>query len=112
MVLYIRQDCAYCQRVLDAAEQLGVVFDLRDISDPEMAEELEHRGGKIQVPYLVDEDEGVEMYESDDIIEYLQGVADVAEARTDDGEDMLDDDDDDDLVGFGIVEEDDSDERL
>jgi len=46
---------------------------LRDIStSDEVANELIARGGKRQVPYLVDETQGVEMYESDDIIAHLQ----------------------------------------
>ncbi len=52
---------------------MGVQLTLLDInSDSGLAEELINRGGKRQVPYLVDEDTGTEMYESDDIIEYLQ----------------------------------------
>jgi len=33
--------------------------------------ELASRGGKVQVPYLIDPNTGREMYESDDIIVYL-----------------------------------------
>lgn len=54
------------------AEEGGIEFELKDIySDPSIMEELIKRGGKKQVPYLVDDEKGVEMYESDDIIEYL-----------------------------------------
>jgi glutathione S-transferase len=38
---------------------------------PKRAELIE-RGGKFQVPYLVDPNTRKEMYESDEIIEYLQ----------------------------------------
>ena len=30
------------------------------------------RGGKQQVPYLIDEARGIEMYESEDIVDYLR----------------------------------------
>ena len=32
---------------------------------------VQETGGKAQFPYLIDENTGVKMYESDDIIEYL-----------------------------------------
>lgn len=36
------------------------------------AEEVERLGGKLQVPFLVDTEAGISMYESDDIINYVQ----------------------------------------
>jgi glutathione S-transferase len=38
---------------------------------PGVLDELLQRGGKSQFPYLVDEEAGVEMYESGDIVAYL-----------------------------------------
>lgn len=46
-------------------------FTLKNIADEGVADELIARGGKRMVPYLVDEETGVEMYESDDIVDYL-----------------------------------------
>jgi len=57
-----------------ASEELGIVFDERNINDPAIEAELLARGGKRQVPYLVDTDAGVEMYESKDIIEHLHAT--------------------------------------
>ncbi len=55
------------------AENLNVTFDLRDISEDETAlAELLEKGGKQQVPFLVDTDKGVSMYESSDIIDYIR----------------------------------------
>jgi glutathione S-transferase len=72
-ILYYKPSCPFCQRVLQVAENLGVAFDLKDISDDEvLASELVARGGKRQVPYLVDSSRHVEMYESNDIIEYIR----------------------------------------
>ena len=51
----------------------GISFEERNIADAEVADELIERGGKRQVPYLVDVEAAVEMYESDDIVEYLKG---------------------------------------
>ena len=57
------------------ADALGIEFVLHDIGDPENAEALIARGGKQQVPYLIDPETGTEMYESDDIVEYLKAHA-------------------------------------
>ncbi len=55
------------------AENLHVTFDLKDISEDEAARlELIEKGGKQQVPFLVDTDKGVSMYESSDIIDYIR----------------------------------------
>lgn len=71
--LYYKPTCPFCQRVLEASDSLGIEFDLLDITESdEVAEALIEKGGKRQVPYLVDEKNGVAMYESDDIIAYLK----------------------------------------
>tara|TARA_B100000809_G_scaffold96394_1_gene94947 strand:- start:894 stop:1094 length:201 start_codon:yes stop_codon:yes gene_type:complete len=41
-------------------------------TDSGFGEELQERGGKVQVPYLVDPERDIEMYESEDIIAYIQ----------------------------------------
>lgn len=71
--LYYKESCPFCQRVLQMAENLGVKFDLKDIeADDAIATELVEKGGKRQVPYLVDTDKDVAMYESADIIDYIR----------------------------------------
>ncbi len=71
--LYYKPTCPYCQDVLRSAEKIGLELKLLNInSDPAIGEELVARGGKRQVPYLVDESSGTDMYESEDIIVYLQ----------------------------------------
>lgn len=48
-------------------------MDLKNIgADEEMREKLLELGGKTQVPFLVDTVSGVMMYESADIITYLE----------------------------------------
>ncbi len=71
LTLYVKTGCPFCAKVFAAAKELGIEFDEKNIADPAVAEELIKRGGKRQVPYLVDPDTKEEMYESDDIIEYL-----------------------------------------
>jgi len=73
LTLYFKPACPFCQRVLQMAENLNVTFDLKDISEDETARaELIEKGGKEQVPYLVDTDKDVAMYESSDIIDYIR----------------------------------------
>lgn len=71
--LYYRPSCPFCQRVLQIADNLKVEFDLNDISEDEkVLTELLEKGGKKQVPFLVDTEKDVMMYESNDIIEYIR----------------------------------------
>jgi glutathione S-transferase len=58
---------------MQMAENFGITLDLRDIDESESAlAELLEKGGKKQVPYLVDTDTTTALYESDDIIEYMR----------------------------------------
>jgi glutathione S-transferase len=73
LALYYKPACPFCRRVLAVIDRLELDVELRDIeADDAYAQELIARGGKRQVPYLVDETQGVEMYESDDIVAHLQ----------------------------------------
>lgn len=79
LTLYVRAGCPFCHRVLAVSEELGISFDEKDIADDAVAAELVARGGKRQVPYLVDSDRGAEMYESEDIAAYLRALRSPAE---------------------------------
>ncbi len=72
LTLYMRPGCPYCMRVEVAAAELGVSLSEKNVYDPGVREELISLGGVYQMPYLVDSDRGVQMYESEDIIEYLR----------------------------------------
>ncbi|HUY62224.1 MAG TPA: glutathione S-transferase N-terminal domain-containing protein [Candidatus Paceibacterota bacterium] len=72
LTLYVKTGCPFCARVLATGQELGIDFDQKNIADDAVAAELIARGGKRQVPYLVDADNGVEMYESADIDAYLR----------------------------------------
>lgn len=72
LTLYVKTGCHYCAKVLASGEELGLEFKLKNVADEAIATELITRGGKLQMPYLVDGDAAVEMYESDAIITYLQ----------------------------------------
>jgi glutathione S-transferase len=69
--LYVKTGCPHSLKVLMAGEIMGLSFDLRNVADPGVAEELIAAGGKKQEPYLVDTDTGTALYEADDIVAYL-----------------------------------------
>ena len=71
LTLYVETGCGFCAKVLKKVEELGLKVEEKNIADDGVSEELEIRGGQVQVPYLVDEVNDVEMYESDAIVEYL-----------------------------------------
>ena len=73
MELFIYETCPFCLKVMDAMKGMGYKegedITLVDAHQEENKERLMTLGGKLQVPFLVDGD--TTMYESDDIIEYL-----------------------------------------
>ncbi len=71
LTLHVKTGCPFCHKVLDAGKELGITFEEKNIANDAVASELIARGGKRQVPYLVDSEKGIEMYESDDIVAYV-----------------------------------------
>ncbi len=73
LTLYYKSTCPWCQKVMTALEEMDLQPTMKDITtDEAVVTELVQRGGKKQVPYLVDDERAVEMYESADIIAYLR----------------------------------------
>jgi len=72
--LYHSENCPYCQKVRLLLEGRGIAYVSKPVdlcrSTP-IGETLKKIGGKIQVPFLVDPERGIQMYESDDIIAYI-----------------------------------------
>ena len=72
MILIYKMDgCPYCNKVINYLKTTSLEYRLLDISEKQYLQELLSTGGKEQVPFMVDTDNGKKMYESDDIIEYL-----------------------------------------
>lgn len=71
LLLYKMNGCPYCEKVLKYLEEKNIQFRSLDVSDPVNMDELLHLGGEDQVPFLVDTDHNAKMYESDDIIQYV-----------------------------------------
>ena len=55
-------------------KEYEIKFNPIDIKNKTNEETLIKLGGKRQVPFLVDNDRNIQMYESNDIIEYLKTI--------------------------------------
>lgn len=72
--LYQLRACPFCVKTRRAIHSLGVDIELRDINkDSKYREQLHQGGGQVKVPCLrIEDNSNVRwMYESDDIIAYL-----------------------------------------
>ena len=72
--LFILETCPYCKKVMSFLDENGVKYTKIDITNKASEEALIQMGGKRQVPFLSDTDRNIQMYESDDIIEYLKTI--------------------------------------
>ncbi|WP_226010368.1 glutathione S-transferase N-terminal domain-containing protein [Halomicrobium salinisoli] len=76
--LYQAEGCPYSEKVREKMTELGVSYVAHnprthggDVRDESAHEQLLELGGEDQIPFLVDPERDVAMYESDDIAEYL-----------------------------------------
>lgn len=69
--LYYLTTCPYCKRVIDFLNEKNLEYKLLDINEEENFNKLLKIGKKRQVPFIVDTNTGIVMYESADIIKYL-----------------------------------------
>ncbi|MDK1289545.1 glutaredoxin family protein [Pseudoalteromonas umbrosa] len=75
--LYQFKACPFCVKVRRAAKREGLKLETRDAkSNAAYRQELLEQGGKVKVPCLRIEDQGrvTWLYESSDIVSYLQGL--------------------------------------
>ena len=73
LILYTKNGCPFCHKVLDFVEEHGIEIDEREVySSDEHMNELMEKGGKRQIPFLHDTKKETMMYESGDIMEYLK----------------------------------------
>lgn len=70
--LFILETCPYCQKVMKYMDEHGIKYNKIDTSNKESEDSLIHIGGKRQVPFMVDNDRNIQMYESNDILEYVK----------------------------------------
>ena len=72
--LYIMETCPYCKKVMRFLDEIGENYNKVDIAEKANEDALIQLGGKRQVPFLVDKERNIQMYESNDIIEYIKTV--------------------------------------
>ena len=70
--LFILETCPYCKKVMSYMDENGMKYNKIDIANKASEESLINIGGKRQVPFMVDKDRNIQMYESADIIEYVK----------------------------------------
>jgi len=80
--LYQAEGCPHCAKVRDALTDLGVSYVIHnprlpggeggDVLNEQTHREMTELGGQDQIPYLVDTAREETLYESDDIVEYVQ----------------------------------------
>lgn len=73
LIVYEFEACPFCRKVREALTHLDLDAEIRPT--PKRGHRFRdaciERGGKAMFPYLIDPNTGHEMYESDDIVEYL-----------------------------------------
>lgn len=73
LILYDFESCPFCRKAREALTHLDLEVEIRPCPKRghRFRDECISRGGKAQFPYLIDPNTGKEMYESDDVVEYL-----------------------------------------
>jgi len=73
LILYDFEACPFCRKVRELLSDLDLEVEVRPCpkGGRRFRVEVGRRGGREQFPFLVDPNTGVEMYESEEIIQYL-----------------------------------------
>lgn len=73
IILYALDGCPWCENVHDALEEHGVAYETKWVpARHSERNEVKRVSGQRVVPVLVDEERGVTMVESANIIEYIE----------------------------------------
>ena len=71
--LYTSDYCPHCKKVEAYLTEQGFEYEHLNVGqNPAYRETVVKLGGKMQIPFLVDQELGISLYESDDIIAYLK----------------------------------------
>lgn len=73
-LLYMLEECPFCKKVVNYLNEKNIPFRAMNIKDPVNLDELLILGGEAQVPFFVDTERNTKMYESDDIIKYIDSL--------------------------------------
>jgi glutaredoxin len=74
LILYTKDNCAYCTKVKDVLAERRVTYEERNIKDPTYLKEVQTYQART-MPFLVDTTANVAMGESDAIIDYASEYA-------------------------------------
>lgn len=69
--LFVLETCPYCKKVMDYMDEKKVKYTKTDTKNPDDAMKLMTIGGKDQVPFLYNSETDDKIYESADIIDYI-----------------------------------------
>lgn len=69
LILYTKNNCVYCDKVKDSFFDKQVVYEERNIENPEFLKEAQSYNART-MPFLVDTSANVQIGESDEIIDY------------------------------------------
>ena len=73
VTLYSLDGCPYCERVEDALNDAGIEYDTEWVEGlHSKRDEVKRVSGQRGVPVLVDDDGGVTMAESENIVAYVE----------------------------------------
>jgi glutaredoxin len=73
LTLYALDGCPYCIKVHEALDEHGIEYETEWVEGLHSTrDEVKRVSGQRGVPVLVDEDRGVTMAESDNILEYVE----------------------------------------
>jgi len=72
LTLFVKTGCPFSAKVREAAAGMGIALHEQNIADEGVRDAFLAAGGIDKTPYLVDDERGVSMGESDDIILYLK----------------------------------------
>lgn len=72
LVLYEFEACPYCRKVREVLTELDLDYHSLPVAEGSPRRStLKRKGGKLQVPFLIDPNTRIQMYESADIVAYL-----------------------------------------
>ena len=72
--LYYSDSCPYCRKVINYFNKQGIQYEPKDVSIKDNYNKLMKIGKISQVPFLLDTDKNISMYESDLIISYADKI--------------------------------------
>lgn len=72
LTIYTSPYCPYCHMVESFVAENNITVTYKNTLESGVKQELIKLWGKGQVPFLLDEEKNIQMYESSDIIGYLE----------------------------------------